>query len=174
MNFFHIQLLKGTVNFLKEKYEDVNYETTLENTDQLFNELNIILQDQYQDLVHGDGMSDEWIVLIINNEDVVSKISGTKELLAIFKDMVGKYKPLNFLVLIGSVPNTPIVYGAMEVYKIVKEDRNLLFFDNLDNIKVLDVPLTIIRNNKKRIETGDAFYIQGNDCYKVKTPLAVR
>nr|WP_278416181.1 type VII secretion protein EssC [Mediterraneibacter faecis] len=159
---------------IKEKYEDVNYETTLENTDQLFNELNIILQDQYQDLVHGDGMSDEWIVLIINNEDVVSKISGTKELLAIFKDMVGKYKPLNFLVLIGSVPNTPIVYGAMEVYKIVKEDRNLLFFDNLDNIKVLDVPLTIIRNNKKRIETGDAFYIQGNDCYKVKTPLAVR
>lgn len=159
---------------IKEKYEDVNYETTLENTDQLFNELNIILQDQYQDLVHGDGMSDEWIVLIINNEDVVSKISGTKELLAIFKDMVGKYKPLNFLVLIGSVPNTPIVYGAMEVYKIIKEDRNLLFFDNLDNIKVLDVPLTIIRNNKKRIETGDAFYIQGNDCYKVKTPLAVR
>ena len=41
-------------------------------------------------------------------------------------------------------------------------------------MKLVDVSLTIVRHNKKKIETGDAFYICGNECLKIKTPLAIQ
>ena len=89
-------------------------------------------------------------------------------------NIVGKYKMLNMFVLLGNVPNAQVVYGAPEIYKIVKEGRNIIFFDNLENMKLVDVSLTIVRHNKKKIETGDAFYICGNECLKIKTPLAIQ
>ena len=164
---------KKKLNVLEEKYKNVKYETTDENCEELFEELNIYLQDQYQDMIHGDDISTEWTLLIINNEDIISKISSSKKTLQIFKDLVSKYKCLNLFVMISNIPNAPIVYGAPEVYKIIKEDRNLVFFDNLENSKVMDVALTIIRSNKKKILLGDAFYIKGNECFKIKTPLAL-
>lgn len=45
---------------------------------------------------------------------------------------------------------------------------------NLDNCKIVDVSLTIVRRNKKKVETGDAFYLVGNECIKVKTPIAIQ
>ena len=81
---------------------------------------------------------------------------------------------LNVLVVLGNVPNAQVVYGAPEIYKIVKESRNILLFDNLDNCKIVDVSLTIVRRNKKKVETGDAFYLVGNECIKVKTPIAIQ
>ena len=71
-------------------------------------------------------------------------------------------------------PRIPFVYGATEIYKIVKEGRNILLFDSLDNCKIVDVSLTIVRHNKKKVETGDAFYLVGNECFKVKTPIAIQ
>ena len=80
---------------------------------------------------------------------------------------------LKVYVILGEIPNVQVVYGAPEIYKLVKESRHILFFDDLDNCKLIDIPLTIVRNNKKKIKKGDAYYINGNECHKVKTPLSV-
>ena len=44
-----------------------------------------------------------------------------------------------------------------------------MFFDDMANIKVLDMPLAVIRQFKKPIEIGDAYYIKDNNCMKIKT-----
>ena len=150
------------------------YDVSGEQCKDVLINLNVYLHNKYQQLVAGDDVNSAWKLLIINNEDVFQTISGDKAALAAFKNIIGKYKMLNVLVVLGNVPNAQVVYGAPEIYKIVKESRNILLFDNLDNCKIVDVSLTIVRRNKKKVETGDAFYLVGNECIKVKTPIAIQ
>ena len=150
------------------------YDVTGEQCKDTLINLDVYLQNKYQSLIAGDELDQAWKVLLINNEDAIQSISGDKVALSAFMNIVGKYKMLNMFVLLGNVPNAQVVYGAPEIYKIVKEGRNIIFFDNLENMKLVDVSLTIVRHNKKKIETGDAFYICGNECLKIKTPLAIQ
>ena len=150
------------------------YDVTGEQCKDTLINLDVYLQNKYQSLIAGDELDQAWKVLLINNEDAFQSISGDKVALSAFMNIVGKYKMLNMFVLLGNVPNAQVVYGAPEIYKIVKEGRNIIFFDNLENMKLVDVSLTIVRHNKKKIETGDAFYICGNECLKIKTPLAIQ
>lgn len=158
---------------LAEGADNVFYEIGAEQSKDILINIEMYLQNRYQELVAGEKMSNGWKLLIINNDDVVAQISNDKAMLDQLKSIVGKYRMLNVYVVFGCIPNEQIVYGAPEVYKMVKEARQILFFGNLDNCKLVDIPLTIVRNNKKKIEIGDAYYITGNECYKVKTPLAV-
>lgn len=149
------------------------YESTTENCKKILQNINIFLQDRYQDLIHGDELTNEWLLLIINSEDVANYISNDKELMLIIRNIISKYKMLNIFVIIGNVPNAQVVYGTPEIYKVVKDERNIVLFDDLENCKLVDIPLATIRNNKKKINLGDAYYILGNECYKVKTPMAI-
>lgn len=36
-------------------------------------------------------------------------------------------------------------------------------------MKVLDLPLAVMRQYKKSISVGDCYYINDNDCYKIKS-----
>ena len=150
------------------------YDVSGEQCKDVLINLDVYLHNKYQQLVEGDDVNSAWKLLIINNEDVFQTISGDKAALAAFKNIIGKYKMLNVLVVLGNVPNAQVVYGAPEIYKIVKESRNILLLDNLDNCKIVDVSLTTVRRNKKKVETGDAFYLVGNECFKVKTPIAIQ
>jgi DNA segregation ATPase FtsK/SpoIIIE, S-DNA-T family len=132
------------------------YDVTGEQCKDTLINLDVYLQNKYQSLIAGDELDQAWKVLLINNEDAFQSISGDKVALSAFMNIVGKYKMLNMFVLLGNVPNAQVVYGAPEIYKIVKEGRNIIFFDNLENMKLVDVSLTIVRHNKKKIETGDA------------------
>ena len=63
---------------------------------------------------------------------------------------MGKYKVLNVYLLFGAVPNAQIAYGSPDIYKMMKETKSILFFDNLDNCKIVDIPLAIKRKNQKK------------------------
>lgn len=158
---------------LTECCEKVVYEITTEHYKDTLMNLELYLENRYQELISGNDLSNEWKILIINNEDVVSAISNDKIAMSTLKNIVGKYKMLNVYVIFGCVPNASIAYGAPEAYKLVKDIRNILFFGNIDSCKLVDIPLTVVRNYKKKISIGDAYYIYGTDCYKIKTPLAL-
>lgn len=158
---------------LQDEKNVVLYSISVESVKEVFAELEECLQQRYEALINEQPVETTWKVLIINNADVVDTMSTDKEVLNAFKNLIGKYKMLNAFILFGSVPNTPIPYGAPEVYKIIKENKNILFFEDLDNCKILDIPLSVTRANKKKLEVGDCYQLIGNDCYKIKTPLAV-
>lgn len=164
---------KKKLSSLAEGTDNVFYEVGTEQCKDVLINMELYLQTRYQELISGQDMPDRWRLLIFNNDEIIAQISNDKGMLAQLKDIVGKYRMLNVYVLFGCIPNAQIVYGAPEIYKMVKEARHILLFDNLDNCKLIDIPLTVVRNNRKKIKIGDAFYISGNDCCKVKTPLAV-
>lgn len=111
------------------------------------------------------------LLYIIDNLDAAVAISNDRETLNAYKNITGKYKNLKVAVIISALENTSIPYGAPEVIKGLKEQKNLLFFDDLVNLKVYDLSLALTKQFKKQIEQGDGYYIKENDCVKLKTPL---
>lgn len=163
---------KQLASFVKED-ANTNYYLNNESLAQSLFEIENILKQRYEALIQDEEYDKTWQILIVNNEEAYDAISNDRDAMQALKNITNKYKMLNALVLFNNVPNAPIAYGAPEVYKLIKDTKNIMFFDDLENCKVVDVPLAIIRNNKKKIELGDAYFLCGNDCYKVKTPLAI-
>ena len=130
-----------------------------------------LLEEKYKRLIHQENPEKENIVIIINSQEVYTAISDSKDTLNAIKNIMGKYKVLNVYLLFGAVPNAQIVYGSPDIYKMMKESKSILFFDNLDNCKIVDIPLALKRKNQKKIEPGDAYYIFEDEVSKVRIPL---
>lgn len=132
------------------------------------------LKQRYDALVEGNEAAvaeAPLLLFVIDNMDAAIAISNDRDALAAYKNVIGKYKNLGVAVIISALENANIPYGAPEVIKGLKEQKNLLFFDDMVNLKIYDLPLSLTKLYKKQIELGDAYYIKENDCCKLKTPL---
>lgn len=141
----------------------------------LVKDIEIQLKARYDALASGvsDNVNDEkLIVLVLNSQDAVEAICADSAALNAYKNIVGKYKNMNVCVLVGDYENTNISYSAPEIIKKLKESKQFLFFDDLANLKIFDMPLAVMRNFKKPIEQGDCYYIKDNECLKLKTAVS--
>ena len=89
-----------------------------------------------------------------------------------YRNITGRYKNLNVCIIISAVENMPIPYSAPEIFKNIRDQRHMMYFDDISNMKIYDMPLAVARKFKKPIETGDGYYIRDNECMKLRTPLA--
>ncbi len=111
------------------------------------------------------------LILVIQNNDVHDIISKDKSILAMYKEMLGKYKAMKFCVIYANIENVQIAFGAPDTMKMIKEFKNYLIFDDIQNIKLTDVPMQVARQFKKPLETGDAYYVNSGGFTKLKTVL---
>lgn len=110
------------------------------------------------------------IVLVLNGNDNLDSICSDPAAVAAFKSVIGKYKSLGVCIIAVNFDNTAVSYNSSDLLKKIKEDRKLLFFGSLDELKVFEVPFSTIKKFKKPTLQGDAYLISGNDCVKIKTP----
>ena len=85
------------------------------------------------------------------------------------------------LLQVGIITQTHGIRGEVKVFpttddvkrfKKLKETKQIFFFDDLANIKILDMPLAMLRQFKKQVEVGEGYFIRDNECCKIKTPIA--
>lgn len=151
--------------------ENVSYDLDPDEFIQKIIMIEVLLEEKYKRLIHQENPEKENTLIIINSQEVYTAISDSKDALNALKNIMGKYKVLNVYLLFGAVPNAQIAYGSPDIYKMMKETKSILFFDNLDNCKIVDIPLAIKRKNQKKIEPGDAYYIFEDEVSKVRIPL---
>lgn len=82
--------------------------------------------------------------------------------------MISRYKNLKVGVIFTNYENVNVSYDAPEPIRNIKQERHLLYFDDLDNLKVFDVAYEDMKANKKRLQLNDAYYIKDNSVVKVK------
>ncbi len=51
---------------------------------------------------------------------------------------------------------------------LLRDNKKAFIFENMADIKVYDIPANIQRDNKKALEAGDSYLINGNEVIKVK------
>lgn len=154
-------------------YDGVTYHFTTDDVVDAIKDLEHELEFRYNALVSGVDYDESYRVIIINNEDAINIISNDMDAMDAIKMINGKFKMLNAFIVLSQIPNSPIQYGAPELLRYIKETPNMLFFDELDNCKPFDVPLSIVRNKGKKIQIGDGFHIAGNEINRIKTPYSM-
>ena len=133
------------------------------------------LKERYDALVAGNEdilQSAELLMLVIDNYDALMAICNDKDALNAYKNITGKYKNMKACILV-CVDNASIPYSAPEILKNIRDQRHFMYFDDISNMKLFDVPLAMARNFKKPIDTGDGYYIKENSCLKLKTPICM-
>ncbi len=157
---------------LKECANVKTYEFMPDKATSLLVELEGRLKERY-DLLANDAAVDIFkenlILIVLNSYDALEAISNDATALAAYKNITGKYKNLNVAIILGGIENNNIPYSAPEVVKKARDAKHFMFFEDMGNMKILDMPLATIRAFKKPIELGDAYYIKDNECAKIKT-----
>lgn len=159
---------------LKTSNNIASYSMITEDAITYIKEIEMEVKNRYDALVAGneDALNDaELLMLVIDNQDALLAICNNSEGLAAYKNIMGRYKNMK-VCIITFVENANIPYSAPEILKNIREQRNFMYFDDMSNMKIFDVPLAMMRNHKKPIELGDGYYIKDNECMKLKTAIS--
>lgn len=136
---------------------------------QVLSEWSYILQNRYQNMIDEvDNTNSELLLLIINNNDVAKVIYEDMDAMNQYTDLITRYKNLNVGVIFTNYENSNVSYDAPEPIRNIKQERHLLYFDDLDNLKVFDVSYEDMKANKKRLQVDDVYYIKDNSVQKIK------
>lgn len=128
-----------------------------------------ILEERYQAMMEEREPQDNaLLMLIIQNNDAAKKIFEDMDVMRQYTEIVTRYRALNVCVIYANFDNAGVSYDAPEPLRMIKQAQHLLLFDDLDNLKVFDVPYEELKANKKRLQLGDAYYIEDNAVTKIK------
>lgn len=146
------------------------YTLNIEQIGTVVEEWHTELANRYTNLMETGSMgkSNDLLLLIIQNNDAAKKIGDDLDLTEKFTEIMTRYKNMNVAVIFANYPNSSISYDAPEPIRMVKQDQHLLFFEDLDNLKPFDVSYEDIKANRKKVGTGDAYYIKDNTVTKLK------
>ena len=132
------------------------------------------LKSRYEELMNGNSEildTSPLLLLVLNSRDAIEAISEDASVLEQLKDIVGRYKNLECLRCCGrfEIKIFPIrLRNLLSLYAIIK---SYLYFDDIANMKIIDFPLATMRTFKKPVSTGDCYYIDDNECKKVKSTI---
>lgn len=145
------------------------YTLNIDSISEIIQRWYLILEERYNALLEKKTIKNNYLLLmLIQNNDIAKKINDDYDLLDKFNDMITRFKGLNVAFIFTNYVNASLSYDAPEPLRAIKKDQHVIFFENLDNLKPFEVPYEEIRTNRKRIEMGDAYYIQDNLVTKLK------
>ena len=162
---------------LKEYGNTCGYGILTDDAARFIKEIEAQLKERYDALAAGDDTvlaAAPLLLLIIDNYDAAAAVCSDREAMEAYKNVTGRYKNLNVCIIVSALENAAIPYSAPEIFKNIRDQHQMMYFDDISNMKIYDMPLAVARKFKKPIETGDGYYIRDNECVKLKTALCVR
>ena len=129
------------------------------------------LESRYQMIAQGNEAAlekEKLIIVVLNSPDTVESVCASAKALAAYKNFIGKYKNLKICVLLGNIDNKLINYSAPEIYRTVRDRKQLFYFGNIGTMKIFDVPLQYLRAFKKPVSESECFYFDEEQVYKLK------
>lgn len=146
-------------------------------------EVDLLLDDieneliKRQELVKKQGLpildKEPLLLFMIQNEEFLSA-NADKKVLEKLKGIMKLGKMLKLCVVLTNVENAAIGFNSNEILKSLKENKKILFVDNLSNFKMFDLGNAVLKRHKKTIEQGDCYYISEEGVTKLKMVLEER
>lgn len=109
-----------------------------------------------------------FLCYVIRNQDALTALGANATAVMQYKELATKYHGMRFTILYADIENLQIAYNSAEPLKMLKDHKNLVYTDELGNLKLWDVNLQQAKAFKKEIETGDAFMFMANELRKIK------
>lgn len=146
------------------------YTNTIEGMTQILTDVSSTLSKRAEAVKNGTtALEDEKLQLIVLNSTSMIKTMGTdKNLTALYKEIINTYKNLKVCLLYTDLDNEMISFSSGEALKNIRETKHVIAFEDLKNIKAVDVSMMAAREFKKPIEAYDAYMFVGDGIEKIR------
>lgn len=157
-----------------QKYSVVNsYSVDAQDAIKIINAVAEVLKDRQEKMLGynaKDYLKEQpYMLIVINDKDMLDIISKNKECIQNFKDIIDKYKKLKASIILSNIDNSSIPFNCNDIMKKIKENRHYIIFDDMANFKIIEPPMSLIKENRKRLKPGDAYYVKDNMIVKIRT-----
>ncbi|MEE1057344.1 MAG: type VII secretion protein EssC [Acutalibacteraceae bacterium] len=152
--------------------ETAFYTIDADSSSSIVTEIGQTVEERYSNYINRRSNVQEtepWIVVLIDNNDVITELSSNKSAMATLKDIWSKYSGMKTIFIFADINNANIPFNAPEIMKIIKDRKKYFVFDEIANVKITDVPLSLTRKYTKPLEFGDAYLVEDGDVKKIKT-----
>jgi len=162
--------IKRTYSELKDLDIVCNYTLNIKDVISVISEWCDKLDARYQRMMDGfeSTVPEPLLLMIIQNNDVARVISEDFDVMNKYTDITSRYKGMGACIIFANFENVSMSYDAPEPLRMLKQDQHIVFYGDLDTLKPFDPPYEALRDNKKKLTAGDAYYIRGNDVIKLK------
>ena len=111
------------------------------------------------------------IVMMIGSSEYYGQLNADTVHIQKYRDIVNKYSRMKVAIILTDLSNSPIMFGAPELVKLVTGYKNILMYENLGNLKVVEVPVAFQRANRKALKPGEAYLNKEGELMKIRTPI---
>lgn len=151
------------------------YETIVEKSLPYFEEIEERVEARYN-AVAQSGMevieNEPIIILLIENNDLISAMNDETQEYESFKNIVTRYKDMRIFTFLTNVQNEEITYSSPEILKLVENANLFLIFEEIGNIKCVDLPYGMAKRFSGKMETEDAYFICDHTIQKTRTVIS--
>lgn len=150
-----------------------NYTVDHAELDYILSEMEEELKKRQEILRDGGSIEQEPLLLCVLQSGDLMAADGIKKAQADkIRAIIKNYAKMKVLFLFANVDNAPVPFSGPEGMKLAKECKNILCFEDLGNLKLIDIPLAQQRKFKKKVQLGDCYLITEKDIYKQKVICA--
>ena len=110
-----------------------------------------------------------WIVVVINNRNALDALADDDDAEDLFKEIYKKYAGLRILFLVSDLADASINSSSSAICRKIRDDKKLLYFGPLKEIKITDVYGSSTKNLGNLSAEDDAYFFVREDIYRVKT-----
>lgn len=107
-------------------------------------------------------------VIMLNSSIWMKAVGSEKAIADIFKLISTSLKAFKVCFVLTDVENTAIAFSAGDLLKQMRDSKNIIAFEDIRNIKVADVPLSVAREFKKLLEPNDAYAFYSDKIEKIR------
>lgn len=120
------------------------------------------------DLVLAD---DPLLMLVISGAENINELLQDGKTNDCILSFIKEYRKYKVFILLCGVENASVPYSAPSVLKYIKESKDIIFFDDIGNVRFIDIPLKLQREYSKEISAGDVYSCIGGKLVKARTIL---
>ena len=166
--------MEGRLGWMKGRRDVAQYSRTSEGAAQMLVSIDSRLRKRWEQAYRQEAAPDAWdlLVWILDSEDALESVSADPEAMECWSRITGTYRRLHVCTVIACVENAPVSFGAPELLRELRERRCCLFFDDLKNCRLFELPYAVGRDTGGESAAGDAWYLRGSDRIRIRTPLA--
>lgn len=178
MNYYKrpvsLYILDGFERKLKN-YKDapfvLKYSNSADYLAEIMDDLLDELKDRMNQLESGDISSLEekpWIIVVVNNKRALEALGENRDAQDLFNEISKKYSTMKILFLLSDVEDAGINSSAPTILRKIRDDKKILYFGSLKDIKLVDVYSSSARTLGDLSAEDDAFLLKREDISRVK------
>ncbi|RKM53846.1 type VII secretion protein EssC [Butyrivibrio sp. X503] len=109
------------------------------------------------------------LMLIINSQLSADMILKDAEAFQRYEVIVSKLRGYRACIVHSNLENIAISFKSGEILKQISQEATHIMFENAGFIKPVELPISFVKKNSKKLEKTDAFYIETGVINKIKT-----